>query len=675
MQKLVRRSSLKTLAIGAIALASSALALVTGASDAQARVFVVEDTADQGDNDLSDNECKASISFGSILRRCTFAAAMQQANASSGQDTIILEAKTYRIKQSDLPCDDPAGVIVLGAAAGETLLDRDGSTKNITCTGPLELHDVTIANGQTAAIRNGQSPLLLNNVIVRNNVTVGNANTGGVDINGPATIRNSTFTQNQANTPNAIASAINVLGPGITIENSTFHDNVANGPTAKGVVHASGVGTLVTIRNSTFSRNRGTSAALTQAVSSGFNIQFSTFVDNAPASIGGVALTPVSGSILTNSLGLPNCLSRPTNFIGAPNIDSGNSCQFDPAQSLINTNPLTGALGANGGATLTHAIDAASPAIDAVPVGITCPSTDQRGTSRPQDSNLDGVSRCDIGSFERRRPLFGLPGGLGVPSLSPGSASVTVGQRLLETFVWDVPAPESWLALGSLELRLRDPQRGIVFWVRWDQLRDTFVLLNADGSLSGARVPTGVDAPLTQNGISVDTKGTTAQGSGPTGQRVTLTLPLTIDASLAGRTLQIELSAQNDDGAQDAFFDGGRINVVGGTAVTAGSASDPGHGIREKDHSKPLTEEGRLQRQRTSRLSLGDERTEGNVLRTHCGAGTAEVEIANVDGVVTVTLMHNARAMCSSIVPGQYLMVEGTKLSEAEFEAHEADVE
>jgi hypothetical protein len=49
----------------------------------------------------------------------------------------------------------------------------------------------------------------------------------------------------------------------------------------------------------------------------------------------------------------------------------------------------------NGGRTLTHALVAGSPAIDAAPVDNDCPATDQRGTTRPQGGG------CDIGAFER----------------------------------------------------------------------------------------------------------------------------------------------------------------------------------------------------------------------------------------------------------------------------------
>jgi hypothetical protein len=43
-----------------------------------------------------------------------------------------------------------------------------------------------------------------------------------------------------------------------------------------------------------------------------------------------------------------------------------------------------------------------SPAIDAIPLTVPCPPTDQRGAPRPADGNEDGTTACDIGAFERQ---------------------------------------------------------------------------------------------------------------------------------------------------------------------------------------------------------------------------------------------------------------------------------
>ena len=52
-----------------------------------------------------------------------------------------------------------------------------------------------------------------------------------------------------------------------------------------------------------------------------------------------------------------------------------------------------GVLADNGGPTLTHLLEAGSPAIDAAN-GAVCPATDQRGVARPQGAG------CDVGAVE-----------------------------------------------------------------------------------------------------------------------------------------------------------------------------------------------------------------------------------------------------------------------------------
>jgi CSLREA domain-containing protein len=76
--------------------------------------------------------------------------------------------------------------------------------------------------------------------------------------------------------------------------------------------------------------------------------------------------------------------------------------------NIIGADPKLGPLRTNGGATLTHALLAGSPAIDAANPAApgssddACPTTDQRRYRRPTDGDFRGGARCDIGAFERR---------------------------------------------------------------------------------------------------------------------------------------------------------------------------------------------------------------------------------------------------------------------------------
>ncbi|MCI0372792.1 MAG: DUF4394 domain-containing protein, partial [candidate division NC10 bacterium] len=76
----------------------------------------------------------------------------------------------------------------------------------------------------------------------------------------------------------------------------------------------------------------------------------------------------------------------------------------DIVPNEIPTATLALTLASNGGPTQTHALVAASPAIDAVTDGSCPPPHDQRGVTRPQDGDGDTVADCDIGAFELEAP-------------------------------------------------------------------------------------------------------------------------------------------------------------------------------------------------------------------------------------------------------------------------------
>lgn len=154
--------------------------------------------------------------------------------------------------------------------------------------------------------------------------------------------------------------------------------------------------------NSTLSANSATLGAALSALGSATNASSTrlTHVTVAANTGGGVANAPtystleLAGTILADSASGPNC-SGPISSDGS-NVDSGTSCGLTGAGDQSGTNPLLAALAANGGRTLTHALQAGSPAIDAADPA-TCPDSDQRGVPRPQGAG------CDVGAYERPR--------------------------------------------------------------------------------------------------------------------------------------------------------------------------------------------------------------------------------------------------------------------------------
>lgn len=86
-----------------------------------------------------------------------------------------------------------------------------------------------------------------------------------------------------------------------------------------------------------------------------------------------------------------------------------------PGVNVMTADPLLVSLANNNGFTKTHALTAGSPAIDAGGVNSTCPSTDQRGITRPQGG------ACDVGSYEFEGGISSTP--MFTPTSVPSSTS------------------------------------------------------------------------------------------------------------------------------------------------------------------------------------------------------------------------------------------------------------
>ena len=104
-------------------------------------------------------------------------------------------------------------------------------------------------------------------------------------------------------------------------------------------------------------------------------------------------------TIVANTTATTNCGFGVAGAIASQghNLDNGASCNMTATGDLQNMNPLVQALANNGGSVLTGALTAGSPAIDAG-TNTGCPTTDARGTTRPQGKS------CDIGAFEYVTP-------------------------------------------------------------------------------------------------------------------------------------------------------------------------------------------------------------------------------------------------------------------------------
>jgi CSLREA domain-containing protein len=263
-------------------------------------------------------------------------------------------------------------------------------------------------------------------IISRSKVTGNSAGTdgGGVQNFGKLLLYQSTVEHNTAeangggifNIPSgflkssesALTSNQAVSGGGLYNEGrAVFSQSLLDGNLASGeggAIFGSGVVGEVDLDHSTVSGNTAPIGGAAQIVNGKLEVTYSTIAENTVDGIHhGMGTVWFQNSILDRN-GAANCTGLIPSSSGY-NIDNANTCSFSQTGDQANTDPLLGPLAANGGLTLTHALDAASPAIDSA-APTTCSGTDQRGVARPQGTG------CDRGAYEREAPT-GLTGSIG----------------------------------------------------------------------------------------------------------------------------------------------------------------------------------------------------------------------------------------------------------------------
>ncbi|MEB2285682.1 MAG: right-handed parallel beta-helix repeat-containing protein [Myxococcales bacterium] len=228
----------------------------------------------------------------------------------------------------------------------------------------------------------------------------------------------------------------------LSITDSTISDNDA--PTQGGGIYAccgESFNTLVTLQRSTVSGNRALGSGAFQGMGGGIEGEGAVLLVNSTLSGnqarrdgGGIdnedVLVMRNVTIAGNSGGrgggfyedglrttLANVLfadnveppGTPANcrtavgtdplVSGGGNLSSDATCPLGGFGDRSSVDPLLEPLADNGGPTATHALVAASPAVDGGR-DVVCEAVDQRGNARPTDGNGDGAARCDVGAFE-----------------------------------------------------------------------------------------------------------------------------------------------------------------------------------------------------------------------------------------------------------------------------------
>jgi CSLREA domain-containing protein len=368
-----RRRQLRGVRV-AVAFLLAAATFTAFTPPAHAAIFAVDSTVDTTDANPGDGVCDDGAG------RCTLRAAIQEANAGAGADTITLPAGTYGLTLSGFfennsrsgDLDIRSTITINGSGASTTTIDQTQLDRviDVRSGGSLTMSRVTVEGGRAftgAGIRVTNGTLRLTSVeLVGNRASSG----GGFRANDSTVVLNRvTATGNTASSHGGGGYASDST---VTATNSTLSGNSA-GSRGGGLRHRRGSLTLSFVTITGNSAPEGAGLAW-----------------NGPIS------TNVANTIVANN-GSENCDDSFTS--GGHNLDSGTSCGFNAAGDLSSTNPMFGALAYNGGATRSHALLAGSPAIDAASTSC-APSIDQRGTVRPQDGDAVPGAVCDIGSYE-----------------------------------------------------------------------------------------------------------------------------------------------------------------------------------------------------------------------------------------------------------------------------------
>jgi CSLREA domain-containing protein len=143
-----------------------------GSGSAQATLFVVSNSADVADVNPGNNVCETAPGNGI----CTLRAAIQEANAHAGDDTIDIDPQTYTLSGTEVAITGAGALTITGTAgAASTIVDGNLLSRvfSVSSTGAVVISGLTIRNGKTfggfgggPGIRSSSSTLTIDDSVI-----------------------------------------------------------------------------------------------------------------------------------------------------------------------------------------------------------------------------------------------------------------------------------------------------------------------------------------------------------------------------------------------------------------------------------------------------------------------------------------------------------------------------